>query len=119
LPYSAAWHHHHLYSPRSLNSDSNMPAYHFLYEKRRINGEPSADALKLTGPDAPPDGFEIVPSYEAKCLVAYLMSLNQSHPLKEVTSGAAPAVAAPATSPANASPAPAAAAPPPPPPKPK
>jgi hypothetical protein len=32
-----------------------MPAYHFLYEKRRVSGERSADALKLTGPDAPSD----------------------------------------------------------------
>jgi cbb3-type cytochrome oxidase cytochrome c subunit len=87
-PYSAAWHHRHLYSPRSISIDSNMPAYRFLYEKRRIDGEPSANALKLTGSDAPPAGWEIVPSYDAECLVAYLMSLDQSHPLKEVKSTA-------------------------------
>ena len=96
-PYSEAWHHRHLYSPRSMNDDSNMPAYRFLYEKEKISGERSADALDLTGRDAPPTGWEIVPSYDAKCLVAYLMSLDQSHPLKEVKSAAA---AAPATSPA-------------------
>ena len=83
-----------------MNIDSNMPAYRFLYEKRRINGEPSADALKLSGSDAPGEGWEIVPTYEAECLVAYLMSLDQSHPLKEVKSvGGAPA---PAASPAPA-----------------
>lgn len=99
--YSAAWHHKHLYSPRSMMRDSNMPAYRFLYEKRRISGELSADALKLSGKDAPPQGWEIIPTYEAKCLVAYLMSLDQSHPLKEVkksggttTSAATPAPAA-------------------------
>ena len=27
--YSAAWHHVHLYAPRSINPDSNMPAYVF------------------------------------------------------------------------------------------
>ncbi len=106
-PYSVAWHHRHLYSPRSVTFDSNMPAYHFLYQKRRITGEPSADAIKLAGADAPPDGFEIVPTYEAKCLVAYLMSLDQSHPLKEVKS-AAPAGSPPA---AKVSPAPAVAPP--------
>jgi len=95
--YSAAWHHLHLYSPRSLTLDSNMPAYHFLYEKGRVSGERSADALKLTGPDAPSDEWEIVPSYDAKCLVAYLMSLDQSHELKE-----AKLTAVPATSPAPA-----------------
>ena len=93
IPYTAAWHHRHLYSPRSVVLDSNMPAHHFLYEKRQISGERSADALKLTGPDVPPDGWEIVPTYDAKCLVAYLMSLDQSHELKEakVTAAAAPA----------------------------
>jgi cytochrome c oxidase cbb3-type subunit II len=85
-PYSAAWHHQHLYSPRSINQDSNMPAYRFLYEKRRITGEPSLDALKLIGRDTPPDGWEIIPTYDAKCLVAFLMSRDQSHSLKEVKS---------------------------------
>jgi cbb3-type cytochrome oxidase cytochrome c subunit len=84
--YSAAWHHQHLYAPRSVNPDSNMPGYRFLYEKRRIGGEKSADALILTDANAPPAGWEVVPTYEAKCLVAYLMSLDQSHPLKEVKS---------------------------------
>ena len=106
--YSAAWHHLHLYSPRSVlaGSSSNMPAYKFLYEKRRISGERSADALKLTGPDAPSDEWEIVPTYDAKCLVAYLMSLDQSHELKEAKLTTAPA---PASSPpaAASSPAPA------------
>jgi cytochrome c oxidase cbb3-type subunit 2 len=76
-----------------------MPAYRFLYEQRRIGGEPSADALKLNRREAPPEGWEIVPTYDAQCLVAYLMSLDQSHPLKEVKS------AAPASSPAPGKPA--------------
>ena len=106
--YSAAWHHVHLYAPRSINPDSNMPSYRFLYEKRRIAGERSAESLQLSGPDAPPDGWEVVPTYDAKCVVAYLMGLNQSHPLKEVRSvGAAPAAAgAPPPAPQGASPAP-------------
>jgi cbb3-type cytochrome oxidase cytochrome c subunit len=99
--YSAAWHHQHLYSPRSVLAEavSNMPAYKFLYEKRRITGERSMDALNLTGNEAPGEGWEIVPSYDAKCLVAYLMSLDQSHELKEAKLSSAPA---PATSPAPA-----------------
>jgi len=109
--YSAEWHHVHLYAPRTINVDSNMPAYRFLYEKRRIAGERSADALQLSGSDAPPEGWEVVPSYDAKCLVAYLMGLNQSHPLKEARLvGGAPAPAAslaPPTQGASPSPAPA------------
>ena len=102
--YSAAWHHVHLYSPRSINVDSNMPSYRFLYEKRRTHEQRSADALKLTGADAPPEGWEIVPTYDAKCLVAYMMALNQSHPLKDVRSvSGAPAAPAGPASPAPSS----------------
>ncbi|MGI8437473.1 MAG: cbb3-type cytochrome c oxidase subunit II [Chthoniobacterales bacterium] len=93
--YSAAWHHLHLYNPRRIARDSNMPSYRFLYEKRRVGGERAADALLLNGDDAPPEGWEIVPTYDAKCLVAYLMSLDQSHALTEVKSTAAAAPAAP------------------------
>jgi cbb3-type cytochrome oxidase cytochrome c subunit len=100
--YSAAWHHVHLYSPRSINLDSNMPSYRFLYQVRRISNARSADALQLTSSDAPPEGWEIVPTYDAKCLVAYMMALNQSHPLKEVKSAGAPAAASPAASPSPA-----------------
>jgi cbb3-type cytochrome oxidase cytochrome c subunit len=64
--YSAAWHHVHLYSPRSVNLDSNMPSYRFLYQTRRISDARSSDALQLTGSDAPPEGWEIVPTYDAK-----------------------------------------------------
>jgi cbb3-type cytochrome oxidase cytochrome c subunit len=109
--YSAAWHHVHLYAPRSINPDSNMPAYRFLYEKRRIAGERSTEALQLSSSDAPPEGWEVVPTYDAKCVVAYLMGLNQSHPLKDVRSvgGAPAAVPSPAPAVQGASPAPAAA----------
>jgi cbb3-type cytochrome oxidase cytochrome c subunit len=100
--YSAAWHHVHLYSPRSINFDSNMPSYRFLYQTRRISDARSSDTLQLTGSDAPPEGWEIIPSYDAKCLVAYMMSLNQSHPLKDVKSAGAPAAASPAASPSPA-----------------
>ena len=106
--YSAAWHHVHLYAPRSINPDSNMPAYRFLYEQRRIAGERSAEALQLSASDAPPAGWEVVPTYDAKCVVAYLMGLNQSHPLKEVRSvgGAPPTGGAPAPAVQGASPPP-------------
>ena len=80
-----------------------MPAYRFLYDKHLVGGERSANALELTGRDALPPGWEVVPTYDAECLVAYLMSLNQSHPLKEVKNvGGVPP---PAASPAAAQPA--------------
>src|SRR5262245_1437346 len=100
--YSEAWHHVHLYSPRSINIDSNMPSYRFLYRMRRTSAGSSSDALQLTGSDAPPVGWEIVPTFDAKCLVAYMMALNQSHPLKDVRSAGAAAAASPAASPSPA-----------------
>jgi hypothetical protein len=88
------------------NEDSTMPAYRFLYDKHQISGERSANALELTGRDAPPAGWEVVPTYQAECLVAYLMSLDQSHPLKEVKKiGAAAAAGSPAAAPAGSAPA--------------
>src|SRR4051794_11660668 len=45
LQYSAAWHHQHLYDPRSLIPESTMPSFRFLYEKRQISGEKAADAV--------------------------------------------------------------------------
>jgi cbb3-type cytochrome oxidase cytochrome c subunit len=98
--YSAAWHHVHLYSPRSINLDSNMPSYRFLYRARRITDARSTDSLKLTGSDAPPEGWEIIPTFDARCLIAYLMARNQSHPLKEVRSAAPAAGGSPVPSPA-------------------
>jgi cytochrome c oxidase cbb3-type subunit 2 len=78
--YYADWHHKHLYNPRMMVPGSIMPPFKFLYEKRKIVGEPSADALILTGDwaaDVEP-GYEIVPTGDAKDLVAYLLSLDRT-----------------------------------------
>ena len=65
-----------------------MPAYRFLYTKRRITGVASPESVNFVGDtrEEPEAGWEIVPSYDAKCLVAYLMSRDQSHALKEAKS---------------------------------
>ena len=80
----------HLYYPRYSNPDSLMPAYRYLFEKRKISGERAADALDVEVAD----GYEIVPGAQAKTLVAYLMSLDRTHELKKQ---AAPEPAAPAS----------------------
>ncbi len=45
-----------------------------------------------------PEGWEVVPTYDAKCLVAYLMSLDQSHPLERSESDRRGVFTAPAPS---------------------
>ncbi len=73
---SAEWHLLHLYNPRIVVSESVMPPYRFLFEKRKIGREPSPAALKLAGKFAPEEGYEIVPTDQARQLVAYLLSLR-------------------------------------------
>ena len=60
-----------------------MPAYPFLFEKRKIGGLPTPEALKLSGELAPEAGYEIVPKREALALAAYLQSLQADVPLFE------------------------------------
>jgi cytochrome c oxidase cbb3-type subunit 2 len=90
---SAQWHYQHLYNPRSLTPESIMPSFRFLFEKRKISGQKSEDALNLIGDDAVEEGYEVVPTQDAKALVGYLLSLDHSHPLKEVKETKAAAVA--------------------------
>lgn len=78
------WHHRHLYEPAQVSPGSIMPAYRYLYRMQKIVGQPSAEAISgLVGPYAPPEGYEVVPTEEAKALVAYLLSLDKSYPLPE------------------------------------
>ena len=92
--YTVAWHYMHLYNPQATSPGSIMPSYKFLFEDKKIVGQEDAEALKLTGNMAPAPGHEIVPSTEARDLVAYLTTLDHSHPLKE----AGPNIQPPATS---------------------
>jgi len=73
----------YLYDPYALNPHSSMPAYRFLFVERRVTGQPAQDALQLTGPVAPPAGYEIVPTPAAQSLVAYLLSLNKGYHLPD------------------------------------
>ena len=80
---SAAWQYLHLYNPRIPSKGSIMPPFRFLFEKRKIRGQPSPDALVLPREEAPAPGYEVVPKPEAKALVAYLLSLKANAPLPE------------------------------------
>jgi len=78
----AQWQLNHLYAPASMVEGSTMPPYRFLFEKRKIGRQPSADALTLPE-GAVETGYEIVPTDDARALVAYLLSLQSDVPLFE------------------------------------
>jgi len=80
---STEWHLSHLYNPQITSKGSIMPPHPFLFEMHKIGKTPSADALKLNGKFAPPSGYEVVPSADAKNLVAYLLSLRADVALPE------------------------------------
>lgn len=71
----AAWLYAHLYNPRTNLQlwQSTCPPHPFLFERREIKGNPSADALKV---DAGKN-HEWVPGSDAKALVSYLLSLKK------------------------------------------
>ena len=71
----------HLYSPRSVNDWSTMPAYTGLFKLQKIQGPVSESAVKLPRKFAPPAGYEVVPTQEAKQLVEYLLSLKKDYPV--------------------------------------
>jgi cytochrome c oxidase cbb3-type subunit 2 len=78
------WFHGHLYEPQTVTPGSNMPSYRYLYGMRRIAGQPSIEAVTgLKGPYAPQPGYEVVPTEQARVLVAYLLSLKRNYPLPE------------------------------------
>lgn len=75
----ADWLFQHLYEPETVSPGSNCPPLHFLFAHQGITGQRSADALSVAGAeDATPKSLQIVPTYQAKALVAYLMSLKRS-----------------------------------------
>jgi cytochrome c oxidase cbb3-type subunit II len=77
------WFYRLLYDPRAVSPETSMPAYRWLFETREIQGQPSADAVKLEGRDAAAPGYEGVPTDEGRALVEYLLSLKKNYPLPE------------------------------------
>jgi cytochrome c oxidase cbb3-type subunit 2 len=75
-----AWFYKMLYAPSAAAPGTNMPAYAFLFDVHPIAGrQPSYYALKLTGKAAPAAGLEVVPTFRAQALVAYLKSLKDTY----------------------------------------
>jgi cytochrome c oxidase cbb3-type subunit 2 len=80
---SEEWHFRHFYNAQLEVAGSNMPSYSFLYEEKKILGEPSSNALSLEGESAPQEGFEVIPTHRAEALVAYMLSLKTPYSLPE------------------------------------
>ena len=79
----ANWQLVHLYAPSAAAKNSAMPPFRYLFELRKLGDAPSPDALQFPQGFAPPPGCEVVPTPEARQLVAYLLSLKADAPLYE------------------------------------
>jgi len=73
------WIYAHLYNPKNLPEcwQSTCPPHPFLFDKHKTHGQPCEDALDVKVKE----GYEVVPSAEAKALASYLMSLKKDHPV--------------------------------------
>lgn len=72
---SDVWQYMHLYNPRSVVSDSVMPAYPWLFDVVATVPE-GETAVPVPAEFAPKDG-SVVPKERAKALLAYLLYLKQ------------------------------------------
>ena len=75
------WLYRHLYNPR-LDPElynSTCPPLPFLFERRKVHGAGSPDALPVDAGQ----GHELVPGPDARALVSYLRSLKKDQPAPE------------------------------------
>jgi len=79
----ANWQLVHLYAPQSVVRGSAMPPFRYLFEVRKVGRGLSPDALNLPKEFAPPSGYEVVPTAEARELAAYMLSLRADVPLRD------------------------------------
>ncbi len=77
---SRDWHLGHLYQPRAYSPGSIMPAYPFLFERRRGAPQPGEVIVSLP-PGYVVSGERIVATQEALDLTAYLLSLDRTYPV--------------------------------------
>ncbi len=68
-----------LYDPQFTAPGSVMPPYRCLFQTRKIEFNPSPDAMTNLPPNlAAPEGYEVVPTPQAEQLVSYLLSRRQN-----------------------------------------
>ena len=69
----------HFYQPQTISPGTNCPPLRFLFDRRKIVGQPSVESIQLRGSEAPaPREEEVVPRSDAKALAAYLLSLKRT-----------------------------------------
>ncbi len=91
---SDVWQYMHLYDPRSVVPESIMPSFSWMF-KVVDKAPPGLTAVPVPPPYAPSHGV-VIPTPEARALVAYLLSLEQA-PLPAGEAAASAAAASPAT----------------------
>jgi cytochrome c oxidase cbb3-type subunit 2 len=76
------WLYRFLYNPRlePERSKATCPSFRFLFNEKKVTGNPSDDALPFHGEN----GEEIVPNPDARALVSYLLSLKKDNPVPSV-----------------------------------
>lgn len=74
---SRDWHLTHLYQPRAIFGWSIMPAYPYLFERKKAAAE--GDVVVRLPPEYQPAGEVVVARQEALDLAAYLQSLNRTY----------------------------------------
>jgi cytochrome c oxidase cbb3-type subunit 2 len=82
------WHIRHMYDPEITSPGSTMPKFKFLFETRKIIGEPSPKAVQRLLPEnaQPPAGHEIVLTARGEALIEYLLSLSDTYNYPEEAS---------------------------------
>jgi cytochrome c oxidase cbb3-type subunit II len=77
---SEDWHLLHLYQPRAVTEASIMPSYPYLF-RVKPKAEAGDKVVNLPPQYQPADGV-VVASIEARELVAYLLSLDRTYPIR-------------------------------------
>jgi cytochrome c oxidase cbb3-type subunit 2 len=76
------WHLGHLYQPRAYTAGSTMPGFPFLFTEQTTPSSPGQKAINLPPAYAKP-GVTVLPTQDARDLVAYLLALDHTYAVIE------------------------------------
>jgi cytochrome c oxidase cbb3-type subunit II len=81
---SEDWQLGHLYQPRAYTKGSIMPAFKFLFVEH-VGPPPAGEKAINIPPQFVSAGITVLPTQEARDLVAYLMALDHTYPVLPAT----------------------------------